>query len=87
MRTDLLKDLHFERHDTYGLTGAVTVLRQIVTIKEPKIGWVADVIVEDIGHWSGKHPEHIKSKEHEEYSQEVGRQIGWKVQDAVCLSK
>jgi glycosyltransferase involved in cell wall biosynthesis len=85
MRADLIKDIHFEKHETNGLIGATTLLRQIVTEKEPKIGWVSEVIVQDIGHWSGKHKEHIKSIEHEEYSKEVGRPIAWKA-DA-CIQK
>ena len=80
MRSELINDMQFEKHDTNGLTGATTLLRQIVTEKEPKIGWVPDVIVQDIGHWSGKHPEHIKTVEHEVYSKTVGRPIAWKAQ-------
>lgn len=77
MKASLIKDMYFERHPTTGLTGAISVLKQICVEKEPKIGWVADVVVEDVGHWSGKHKLHIKSKEHELYSKEAGRQIGW----------
>lgn len=77
MKYSLIKDMYFERHELNGLTGAVPLLRQIVTEKEPKIGWVANVTVEDIGHWSGMHRLHIKSKEHEEYSKTVGRAIAW----------
>lgn len=78
MKADLIKDMYFERVGTEGLTGAISILKQIVTEKEPKVGWVTDVIVEDMGHWGGKHPLHIKSKEHEQYSKSVGRQIAWK---------
>lgn len=77
MKADLIKDMYFERHPTHGLTGAISILKQICVEKEPKIGWVPDVIVEDVGHWSGKHEKHIKSKEHEMYSKEAGRQIAW----------
>lgn len=77
MKTSLIKDMYFERHPTEGLTGAISILKQIVTEKEPKVGWVADVTVEDVGHWSGKHKLHLKSKEHEMYSKSVGRQIAW----------
>lgn len=77
MKTSLLKDMYFERVGTEGLTGAISILKQIATEKEPKIGWVSNVNVEDMGHWSGKHNLHIKSKEHEIYSKEVGRQIAW----------
>lgn len=77
MKYSLIKDMYFERHELRGLTGAVPLLRQIVTEKEPKIGWVPDVIVEDMGHWSGQHSGCIKSKEHYEYSKEVGRAVAW----------
>jgi hypothetical protein len=77
MKYSLVEDMYFERHELNGLTGAVPLLRQIVTEKEPKIGWVADVIVQDVGHWSGMHPEHVKSRDHEIYSKEVGRSIAW----------
>lgn len=85
MKASLIKDLQFEMHDTFGLTGATTLLRQIVTENEPKIGWVTDVVVEDIGHWTGRHPDHIKSEAHEDYSKEVGRSIAWKAKDAVTV--
>lgn len=78
MKAHLINNIFFERHQTNGLTGAISILKQICVEKEPVIGWVPDVIVEDIGHWSGKHKLHIKSKEHEQYSKEVGRQIAWK---------
>lgn len=78
MKASLIEDMYFESHPTNGLTGAISILKQICVEKEPKIGWVADVIVEDVGHWSGKHKLHIKTKDHELYSKEVGRQIGWK---------
>jgi hypothetical protein len=79
MKYSLVKDMYFERHELNGLIGAVPLLRQIITEKEPKVGWVANVIVQDIGHWSGQHPEHIRSKEHFEYSKEVGRAVAWSV--------
>lgn len=78
MKAELIKDMFFERVGTEGLTGAISILKQIVTEKEPKIGWVPDVVVQDIGHWSGSHPEHIKSVEHEMYSKEVGRAVAWR---------
>lgn len=78
MKASLIKDMYFERHPTKGLTGAISILKQICVEKEPKIGWVPSVIVEDVGHWSGKHALHIKSKEHEVYSKECGRQIAWR---------
>lgn len=77
MKYSLIKDIYFERHELNGLTGAIPLLRQIVTEKEPNIGWVPNVIVQDMGHWSGQHELCIKSKEHENYSKEVGRSIAW----------
>lgn len=77
MKYSLVEDIFFERHELKGLAGAVALLRQIVTEKEPKIGWVPDVTVQDVGHWSGMHPEHLKTKDHEIYSKEVGRSIAW----------
>lgn len=77
MKASLIEDMYFERHPTNGLMGAISILKQICVEKEPKIGWVADVIVEDVGHWTGKHKLHIKTKEHELYSKEVGRQLAW----------
>lgn len=77
MKASLIKDMYFERVGTEGLTGAISILKQIVTEKEPIVGWVADVVVQDVGHWSGRHGLHIKSKEHEIYSKTVGRQIAW----------
>lgn len=77
MKASLIDDMYFERHPTNGLTGAISILKQICTENDVKIGWVPDVVVEDIGHWSGEHPDHIKSKEHETYSKEVGREIAW----------
>ena len=78
-RPSLIKDMYFERHELKGLTGAVSLLRQIVTEKEPKIGWLPDITVEDVGHWSGMHKLHIRSKEHFDYSKEVGRSVAWNV--------
>lgn len=78
MKRELIEDIYFEKHPTNGLTGAISILKQICVEKDPKIGWVADVVVEDVGYWRGSHPKHIKSKEHERYSKEVGRQISWK---------
>ncbi len=78
MRKSLVRDMVFQRYNVSGIIGAFNILKQIINEKDPKIGWCENVVVQDIGHWSGKHPEHIKSKEHEEYSQEVGRSIAWK---------
>ena len=77
MKASLIKDMYFEQHDTTGLIGAISVLKQICTENEVKVGWVPSVVVEDIGHWSGTHPEHIKSQDHFDYSKEVGREVAW----------
>lgn len=77
LKGELIRDMYFERHPTSGLTGSIPILRQIVSENDPNIGWIENVVVEDMGHWSGKHPEHIKSLEHELYSKEVGRAIAW----------
>jgi len=77
MRADLIEDIHFEPFSVNGIRGAFQLLNQIIVEKEPRVGWVPDVIVEDLGHHSGAHPDHIKSQEHLEYSVEVGRKISW----------
>lgn len=77
MKASLIEDMYFESHNTNGLIGAISILKQICVEKEPKIGWVPDVTVEDVGHWTGKHKLHLKTKEHELYSKEVGRQLAW----------
>lgn len=77
MRGSLIKGIDFDKYDTDGLTGAIALLAQIVNEKSPVIGWLPKVIVEDMGHWSGTHPEHIKSKDHAEYSKIVGRDVAW----------
>lgn len=77
MYTDLVTDVTFERHNVRGIAGAFNILQQILIEKKPKVGWAPDIVVQDMGHWSGKHPEHIKSKEHLDYYQEVGRGVSW----------
>lgn len=77
MKASLIEDMYFESHPTNGLTGAISLLKQICVEKEPKIGWVTEIVVEDVGHWSGRHEKHIKTKDHEMYSKEVGRQVAW----------
>ena len=78
MRTSMLSDIQFERIPTSsGISGAFPLLNQIILEKEPRIGWLSEVVVEDMGHWSGAHPDHIKSEEHSEYSAEIGRRIAW----------
>ena len=77
MPVDLVEGIDFEAHNIKGIKGAFNILKQIVIEKDPKIGWLPDVVVQDIGHWSGTHPGHIKSKAHSDYCQEVGRNIQW----------
>lgn len=76
MKAEMIDDIDFERHSFGKIKGAVPLLRQIVNIKSPKMGWV-DVVVQDIGHWSGEHPNCIKTEEHRAYYKEVGREIAW----------
>lgn len=80
MRTSLLDGVQFERMQARGIKGAFSLLYQIIVEKEPKIGWLPNVIVQDIGHWSGKHEAHIKSEDHEAYSAYVGRSVAWGAQ-------
>lgn len=77
MKREMVDGLEFDRHDVVGIKGAFNLLYQIIIEKEPKIGWVPEVVVQDIGHWSGAHPEHIKSTEHAEYYNEIGRSVSW----------
>lgn len=77
MRASLLEGIQFEDIAANGLTGAFSLLNQIILEKEPRVGWLPGVEVQDMGHWSGQHPEHIKSEEHREYSVEVGRRVAW----------
>lgn len=77
MKASLIKNMYFEKHPTNGLIGAISILKQICTENEVKIGWLPNIIVDDIGHWSGEHKDHIKSVEHEIYSKKVGRNIAW----------
>lgn len=77
MRRDFIEDMYFEQVGTRGIIGAFQVLKQIISEKSPKVGWIEEVTVEDIGHWSGLHKQHIKSMEHKKYSAEIGRPIAW----------
>jgi len=77
MRRSLLNDIQFEDIAGDGIRGAFPVLQQIIIEKDARIGWATNVNVEDIGHYSGQHPKHIKSREHLEYSQDVGRRVAW----------
>lgn len=82
MRRTLIDSLFFEEADTTGIRGAFSLLHQIVRMNDPhpRIGWTDKVTFEDLGHWGGTHPKHIKSQDHLEYSSEVGRPIGWTVE-------
>lgn len=77
MKSHLIDDVSFEKYAPNGIHGAFNILKQIIIEKEAKCGWVPMVEVQDVGHWSGEHPQHIKSKEHEEYSMIIGRPISW----------
>jgi len=77
MRKYLVEDIYFERMGCRGIIAAFNVLSQIITEKNPKVGWLENVTVQDIGHWSGTHEKHIKTPEHKAYSAEVGRPISW----------
>jgi glycosyltransferase involved in cell wall biosynthesis len=77
MKAGMIDDINFEQHDILGIKGAYNLLYQIMINKDPVVGWVPSVEVQDIGHYSGMHPLHIKSEEHAEYSREVGRGTAW----------
>ena len=77
MKASLVEDMEFVKYPIDKLKGAIAILRQIVNEKEPKIGWAYNVVVDDIGHYSGNHPDCIKTPEHEAYYLEVGRDISW----------
>lgn len=77
MKASLLEGVFFEKYSPNGIQGAFNLIKQIIVEKEAKCGWVHGVTVEDIGHWSGTHPLHIKSQDHEEYSAMVGRPVSW----------
>ncbi len=77
MSAEMISGLDIESHDVVGIKGATNILYQIVLEKDPNIGWVDEVVVQDIGHWSGNHPDNIKSFEHYEYYKEIGRDIAW----------
>ena len=77
MKMRMIEDLEFDHYDVYGIKGAFNILKQIVLDKQPKIGWTTKVTVQDIGHWTGHHPDHIKSVKHAQYSADIGRGIAW----------
>lgn len=77
MRRSLIEGMDFEKTGMVGVYGAHALVEQIQIDTDAVVGWTTDVTVNDLGHWSGLHPEHIKSDEHAEYSEEVGRKIAW----------
>jgi GT2 family glycosyltransferase len=78
MKRKMIEEMSFERYPNLrGINGAFEILKQIIMEKEPKIGWVPSVVVEDMGHWSGEHPFCIKSAEHKDYYAQVNRRINW----------
>ena len=85
MKAEMIDGMEFDQHDLYGIKGAIPLLWQIQVEKEPKMGWARDVVFEDMGHWSGKHPDNIKTEQHELYYREVGRRIAWE-REEVCHS-
>ncbi len=78
MYVDLVKGMEFVRHDVGGIKAAFNILKQILIEKDPKVGWADEITVQDLGHWSGMHPEYIKSEEHMKYYQEIGRNTDMK---------
>ena len=77
MKSSMILGMDFTRYKTHGIKGAFEILNQIILDKSPVIGWVSNVTVEDIGHWSGSHPKHLKLDSHREYSANIGRRISW----------
>jgi glycosyltransferase involved in cell wall biosynthesis len=78
MKRSMIDGMEFTRYPNLkGINGAFEILKQIIIDKEPKIGWVPSVVVEDIGHWSGTHPLCIKTQEHKDYYAQVNRRTSW----------
>jgi len=77
MRRNLIDGMYFERIECGGILGAHHIVQQIMTEKNPKFAWTEEVVFQDVGHWSGRHEKHIKSDEHREYSNLIGREIAW----------
>jgi len=77
MAVSLTDGIVFDKHDVRGITGAFNILKQILIEKEPGVAWAAEVVVQDLGHWSGRHPWNIKNDEHRKYYEEVGRGTSW----------
>lgn len=79
MKASLIEYMDFERFRPNGIAGAFNILKQIILENEAKVAWVPSVTVGDIGHWSGAHPDHIKSEDHLNYSALIGRPVSWSV--------
>jgi glycosyltransferase involved in cell wall biosynthesis len=77
MKRKLIEGMDFTQYKTFGIKGAFEVLNQIILDKDPIVGWVPNVTVEDVGHWSGQHELHIKNEAHREYSANIGRRVSW----------
>jgi len=77
MPVSLTDGIRFDKHDVRGITGAFNILQQILIEKTPAVAWAAEVVVQDLGHWSGRHPWNIKNDEHKKYYEEVGRGTAW----------
>lgn len=77
MRRTMIEDMYFEKFSSRGIRAAFHIINQIVTEKEPRIGWTDAVTYGDVGHWLGTHESHIKTPEHASYAHDVGRRIAW----------
>lgn len=78
MKRSLINGMDFEKYENVrGINGAFEILNQIILEKEPKVGWVHNVVAQDIGHWSGTHPLCIKSEDHRNYYAYVNRKVSW----------
>jgi len=78
MKRDLLPKKGFSFTEDRTLSGAWQLMQGIIHGNKAKTAWTKEVVLQDMGHWSGKHPNHLKSKEHFEYSKEIGREVSWK---------
>jgi len=77
MRSELVEGMEFNKYNVQGIKGAWSLTDQIITENDPTVGWTTEVTVSDVGHWSGKHPDHIKTGDHSLYYKEVGRKTTW----------
>jgi glycosyltransferase involved in cell wall biosynthesis len=78
MAVELAKGIELARHEVSGIKGAFNILKQILLEREPIVGWAENIVVQDLGHWSGMHPGYIKSEEHMKYYKEIGRNTDMK---------